>query len=272
VRPAVRRGLRVAAAAGVFLFVLLASLYVSLPDVRPLARTAPDTTAFMQLRESEAAAAGRPTRQRYRWVPYARISPHLRRAVLVAEDDRFFQHDGIDVTQIRQSLALNLRRWRAVRGGSTITQQLAKNLYLSPSRNPLRKLRELFIARRLEAELSKVRILELYLNVIEWGDGIWGAEAAARTYFRVSAAALTREQAALLAGAIVNPRVLNPARPRQRLQRRQHLILARMGSGAPATAAMRNSAPPEEAVAPSGLPDSDELRLDSVQLEEAAPQ
>ena len=100
-----------------------------------------------------------------------------------------------------------------MRGGSTITQQLAKNLYLSPSRNPLRKLRELIIARRLEAALSKARIFELYLNVIEWGDGVWGAEAAARTYFRTSAAALIREQAALLAGAIVNPRVLNPAQP-----------------------------------------------------------
>jgi len=165
----------------------------------------------------------------------------------------------------------NQKKGRVVAGGSTITQQLAKNLFLTPSRSYLRKAEEAVITVMLEGLLDKRRILELYLNVIEWGDGIWGAEAAARTYFRVPAAALTREQAALLAGAIVNPRVLNPARPRQRLQRRQHLILARMGSGAPATAAMRNSAPPEEAVAPSGLPDSDELRLDSVQLEEAAP-
>ena len=100
-----------------------------------------------------------------------------------------------------------------MRGGSTITQQLAKNLYLSPSRNPLRKLRELIIARRLEAELKKSRILELYLNVIEWGDGIYGVEAAARAYFRRSAAELGPSEAALLAGAIINPRVLNPARP-----------------------------------------------------------
>ena len=117
-----------------------------------------------------------------------------------------------------------------MRGASTITQQLAKNLYLSPTRSPLRKLRELIIARRLEAELSKTRILEIYLNVIEWGDGVWGADAAARTYFGVSASRLSREQAALLAGAIINPRTLNPARPPSRLRRRQQLILSRMGT------------------------------------------
>ena len=115
-----------------------------------------------------------------------------------------------------------------MRGGSTITQQLAKNLYLSPSRNPLRKLRELIIARRLEAELKKARILELYLNVIEWGDGIYGVEAAARTYFGTSAAALDRAQSALLAGAIINPRRAQPgAADRRGCMRRQQLILRR---------------------------------------------
>ena len=120
-----------------------------------------------------------------------------------------------------------------MRGGSTITQQLAKNLYLSPSRNPLRKIRELIIARRLEAELSKRRILELYLNVIEWGDGVYGAEAAARTCFHASASTLGPDESALLAAAIVNPRVLNPARPTTRLRRRQQLILRRMGAVSP---------------------------------------
>src|SRR5687768_18293009 len=117
-----------------------------------------------------------------------------------------------------------LFRSRAVRGASTITQQLAKNLYLSPSRNPMRKLRELIIARRLEAALPKARILEVYLNVIEWGDGIWGAEAAARTYFGIPASALSTDQSALLAAAIINPRVLNPGRPSARLLRRQRMI------------------------------------------------
>jgi monofunctional glycosyltransferase len=115
-----------------------------------------------------------------------------------------------------------------VRGASTITQQLAKNLYLSPSRNYVRKLRELWITRRLEAELSKRRILELYLNVIEWGDGIWGAEAASRANFRKPASALSAPEAALLAGAIINPRALNPRHPTARLAARQRLILRRM--------------------------------------------
>src|SRR5689334_14921430 len=157
----------------------------------------------MELREREAAQRGRPLRHYQVWIPYRRISPNLKRAVLVAEDDAFWQHDGIDMEQLRKSIEVDLARGHAVRGGSTITQQLAKNLYLSPSRNPLRKVRELIIARRLEAELPKARIFELYLNVIEWGDGIWGAEAAARTYFRSSAASLGRDQAAMLAGAIV---------------------------------------------------------------------
>ena len=116
-----------------------------------------------------------------------------------------------------------------MRGASTITQQLAKNLYLSPSKNPIRKARELLIARRLEAELTKQRIFELYLNVIEWGDGIYGAEAAARTYFGKSAASLSPQESALLAGAIINPRLLNPGNPTQRLRRRQAMLLAQDG-------------------------------------------
>jgi monofunctional biosynthetic peptidoglycan transglycosylase len=224
-----RRTGRWAACSGALLFAVGAYLYLTLPDVRPLARTNPSTTAFMELRAREARADDRRLRKRHRWVPYSRISPSLRRAVLAAEDDGFFQHDGIELAQMRESLETNLKELQAVRGGSTITQQLAKNLYLSPSRNPLRKVKELLIARRLEAELSKTRILEIYLNVIEWGDGIWGAEAASRAYFRTSAASLSREQAALLAGAIVNPRVLSPARPSRRLLRRQQIVLARMG-------------------------------------------
>jgi monofunctional biosynthetic peptidoglycan transglycosylase len=224
---------RVAVTAAAAVFALIAALYVTLPDVRALASANPATTAFMELRAGEAARDGRTARRVHEWVPYSRISPHLTRAVLVAEDDAFWDHEGIDIQQIRRSLEINLEQGAAVRGASTITQQLAKNLYLSPSRNPLRKLRELIIARRMEAELSKARIFEIYLNVIEWGDGVWGAEAAARTYFGVPASALGREQAALLAGAIVNPRVLDPARPSARLLSRQRLILGRMGGVEP---------------------------------------
>jgi monofunctional biosynthetic peptidoglycan transglycosylase len=191
----------------------------------------------MELRAAEAAREGKRVRHVQRWVPYSRVSQPLKRAVLVAEDAAFWDHEGIDLEQIRESMRVNWEQGRAVRGASTITQQLAKNLYLTPSRSPLRKLRELIIARRLEAALPKARIFEIYLNVIEWGDGIWGAEAAARTYFGVSASALNAEQAALLAGAIINPRVLNPSRPNTRLFRRQKLILSRMGEVTPPTPA-----------------------------------
>jgi len=214
-------------------FAAGAYLYLSLPDVRPLRTRNPETTAFIDLRMREARAKGQPPRRVQHWVPYARISSNLKRAVLVAEDSGFWQHEGIDFEQMKESIEVNIERLEFARGGSTITQQLAKNLYLSPSKNPIRKVRELLIARRLEAELTKQRILELYLNVIEWGDGIYGAEAAARTYLGKSAADLGPSESALLAGAIVNPRVLTPGRPTARLRRRQQMIMRRMGAATP---------------------------------------
>ena len=282
-----RRIARGAAAAAAIAFAVVAYVYLTLPDVRVLATVNPTSTAFMRLRAEEAADEGRKLRHLHQWVPYTRMSKNLVRAVLVAEDSAFWDHEGVDLEQIRQSIQINIERGAAVRGASTITQQLAKNLYLSPSRDPLRKLRELIIARRLEAALPKARILEIYLNVIEWGDGIWGAEAAARTYFGVSSSSLSRPQAALLAGAIINPRVLNPARPPSRLQRRQRLILSRMGGvEAPAPVPM----PPAEADAempeefrgalsseelpsvPDAAPPSDEGELPSPTPDESVPQ
>ena len=226
-----RRPLRILTGVAGVGFGLVSYVYLMLPDVRPLATVNPTSTAFMRLREREAEAEGLKSNSVYRWVPYSRISPSLKRAVLVAEDSAFWDHEGIDVEEIRRAVHDGLAKGQAPRGASTITQQLAKNLYLSPSYDPLRKLKELIIARRLEAALSKTRIFEIYLNVIEWGDRVWGAEAAARTYFGVPAASLSRQQSALLAGAIVNPRLLTPARPTRRLLRRQRIILARMGSG-----------------------------------------
>jgi monofunctional biosynthetic peptidoglycan transglycosylase len=256
--------LRGVAAAAAVAFAAVAYVYLTLPDVRVLARTNPTTTAFMTLRQAEAASAGRKLRHRYQWVRYSRISKNLQRAVLVAEDSRFFEHEGVDLEEIRKSIEINFERGGAVRGASTITQQLAKNLYLSPSKDPLRKLKELIIARRLEAALSKARILEIYLNVIEWGDGIWGAEAAARTYFGVPASALSREQAALLAGAIINPRVLNPARPNRRLLSRQRIILERMGgveppAPVPIPAPADEESEPVDPSADPAVPPTDEL-------------
>ena len=219
---------RVAVVAGAAGFAVLAYVYLTLPDVRALASTNPSSTAFMEQRDVEAAREGRTTRRVQEWVPYSGISENLKRAVLVAEDAAFWDHDGIDLQQIRESIRTSWEEGVPMRGASTITQQLAKNLYLSPSRDPLRKLRELIIARRLEAALSKARIFEIYLNAIEWGDGIWGVEAAARTYFGISAAALDAEQSALLAGAIINPRLHSPAIPTTRLLQRQQIILGRM--------------------------------------------
>ena len=228
-----KAAVRCAAAAAAAGFACLCYSYLTLPDVRPLRTANPTTTAFIELRAREARARGETPRRVQRWVSYRSMSRNLTRAVLVAEDAAFWQHEGLDVEQLEESIEANWASLSLVRGGSTITQQLAKNLYLSPSKNPLRKLKELVIARRLEAELEKSRILELYLNVIEWGDGIYGAEAAARTYFHVGAASLGPSESAILAGAIVNPRVLNPARPNTRLVRRQALIMRRMGSVTP---------------------------------------
>jgi monofunctional biosynthetic peptidoglycan transglycosylase len=225
----VRKWLRRVAVAAAFGFLYIGYVYLTLPDVRGLASDNPATTAFMELRRQEAQQAGRSFSIRQRWVPYNRISNNLRRAVLVAEDAAFFEHDGVDLKELRASLEANWEEGRFTRGASTITQQLAKNLYLSPSRNPIRKLKELMITRRLEAALTKRRILEIYLNVIEWGDGIFGAEAASRAYFGKSAAELSPDESALLAGAIINPREHNPARPTARLRRRQQIIARRMG-------------------------------------------
>jgi monofunctional glycosyltransferase len=214
-------------------FAVVAYAYLSLPDVRLLRTENPRTTAFMELRQQEAHAKGKPAFQEHRWVPYARISANLKRAVIVTEDSAFWQHEGVDYEQLRESMEVNWERGEFARGASTITQQLAKNLYLSPSKNPMRKLRELLITRRLEVELSKQRILEIYLNVIEWGDGVWGAEAAARKYFRKSAADLSASESALLAGAIANPRFMDPGRPSARLRTRQSMIMRRMGAVTP---------------------------------------
>jgi monofunctional biosynthetic peptidoglycan transglycosylase len=242
----------------------LAYSYLTLPDVRPLAQTNPASTAFIDLRIEEARAQGKPPKREQRWIAYNRISQDLKRAVLVAEDAAFWQHEGVDFDELQKSIELDWARGQLLRGASTITQQLAKNLYLSPSRNPVRKLRELIIARRLESELKKARILELYLNVIEWGDGIYGIDAASRAYFGVSASALDANRSALLAAAIVNPRLMNPARPTPRLLRRQQIILKRMGGVAPppgpAVSPPANKPAPAEPLPAAPPPAEDDLK------------
>jgi monofunctional biosynthetic peptidoglycan transglycosylase len=206
----------------------LAFELITFPDVAALAKEQPKTTAFMEQRKARLRKAGKSDELEWRWVPYGSISPYLRRAVLVAEDNSFYEHEGVDVEGMKEALQRDWKRRQITHGGSTITQQLAKNLYLSPSRNPLRKVREYFIARSLEKHLTKKRILEIYLNVVEMGERVYGAEAAARHYFSKSAASLSTSQAALLAGCLPNPVVMNPGNPNKRLRARQRMILSRM--------------------------------------------
>lgn len=209
-------------------FALFVAASAGLPRVGGLARHVPQRTSWMQAREDEARREGRSYHIDQRWVPYARISPLLRHAVLIAEDDAFYSHDGLDWDQMQEAARENMEKHRIVRGGSTITQQLAKNLYLGEERTLLRKLKEIILAVRLERALTKHRIFELYLNLIEWGDGIFGAEAASRRYFGVSAAELNPRQAALLAAVIINPRRFSAVRPNGRIDRRANMILGRM--------------------------------------------
>ncbi len=210
------------------LVIAWAAIEVARADVASLASRAPQRTAVMSEREREAAAHRHAYRVDQRWVPYESISPLLRRAVLVAEDDAFFSHDGLDWSEIEAAARKNLEAGHAVRGASTITQQLAKNLYLGTERSITRKLKEALLALRLEHALSKRRIFELYLNEIEWGDGIFGAEAAARRYFGVAAADLDARQALLLAAIIINPRRYSPLSPAPRIERRVRIVASRL--------------------------------------------
>jgi len=188
----------------------------------------PGETAFMAERMAEARAKNPKATIRYRWVPYARISPNLKRAMIVAEDAKFAEHSGFDWDGIQNALEKNRKKGQVVAGGSTITQQLAKNLFLSPARSYWRKGAEAVVTVLLEAMLPKRRILELYLNVIEWGNGVFGAEAAAQRYFGVSAAELSAEQSARLAAMAPSPRLFERRQDSGYLAGRVSTILARM--------------------------------------------
>ena len=188
----------------------------------------PRETAFMAERMQELRRKDPQARLRYQFVPYERIAGSLKRAMIAAEDAKFVEHEGFDWDGIELALEKNQRRGRIVAGGSTITQQLAKNLFLSGSRSWLRKGEEALITLMLEAILDKRRIFELYLNVIEWGNGVFGAEAAAERYFGVSAARLSPEQAARLAAMAPNPRFYEHNQGAPGLNRKIRIILARM--------------------------------------------
>jgi monofunctional biosynthetic peptidoglycan transglycosylase len=220
-------------------------------DVRALARRVPARSALMEQRAREARERGHAYAETRHWVSLERISPHLRNAVLVAEDARFFSHEGFDWNEIRASARRNLRAGRVVRGGSTITQQLAKNLWLSTAQTPWRKFEEMILAVRLEQSLSKRRILEIYLNTIEWGDGIYGAEAAARHWFGVSAASLGADQAIRLAAVVINPRRYSAVEDHPRILNRIRIIAGRLRKRGAITEGeyrMAVGLPPEEPV------------------------
>ena len=189
---------------------------------------APLQTSFMAQRLDDLRAKNPKSELRYRFVPYSQISNTLKRAMIAAEDAKFVEHEGFDWDGIELALEKNQKRGRVVAGGSTITQQLAKNLFLSPSRSYWRKAEEAVITVMLEAMLDKERIFELYLNVIEWGNGVFGAEAAAQRYFGASAARLTAEQAARLAAMAPNPRYYERHPDAPGLRRKIGIILTRM--------------------------------------------
>ena len=199
--------------------------YVTLPDVAALARTNQSTTAFSESRKAEAAGKGRSFKLRWTWVPLKRISPHLQKAVIVAEDASFYRHQGFDWDGLKEAVTRNWEKGRLRRGGSTITQQLAKNLYLSPEKNLLRKAHVALLVWELERRLPKKRILELYLNVAEWGQGVFGVEEAARRHFGKSAEELSADEAALLAAILPSPRRNDPIRLTPYLLKRQQEIL-----------------------------------------------
>lgn len=178
--------------------------------VRDLARTWPEETGVMRQREEEAKDAGRKLRHLQKTVPLGSISKNLIQAVLSAEDPNFFGHEGIDWDAVKESIETNIEKGRFARGGSTITQQLAKNLFFNTKKSLIRKAREAIVATWMEHDLTKKRIIEIYLNVIEWGDGVYGCEAAARRYYGTSCAALDVNQAAGLAAMIPSPRRINP--------------------------------------------------------------
>lgn len=188
----------------------------------------PSTSAFMETRLEIMQDKNPQAELKYRWVNYANISNHLKRALIAAEDANFLEHEGFDWEGIQNAYEKNLKRGKIVAGGSTISQQLAKNLFLSTKRTPWRKAEEAIITIMLEGVMDKRRILEIYLNVIEWGNGVFGAEAAARHYYQISASQLSAEKSAKLAAMVTNPRYYDKHREARGMTRRTGIILNRM--------------------------------------------
>jgi monofunctional biosynthetic peptidoglycan transglycosylase len=246
-------------------------------DVSALATRNPARTAVMRQREEEAQDAKRKLGHSQAWVPLSRVSRHLIHAVLSSEDQKFFGHEGVDWEAVKASVEANQKAGRFARGGSTITQQLAKNLFFSTRKSLVRKARELLVARWLEQDLTKARILELYLNVIEWGDGVYGCEAAARRYYGKSCAVLDETEAAGLVAMIPNPRRINPrvnAARHARAQRRVLWLMAHAGYLGNTRLGSEPPPPPEpveEDEPPPILPETNEPPVGTTPTESLEP-
>jgi monofunctional biosynthetic peptidoglycan transglycosylase len=214
------------------LLVLFAGLTLYLflvPDVSRLKKKNPKKTFFMQYCEKEWKQKGKKYRIQQRWVPLSQISPYLIKAVLISEDDKFWSHEGFDYESMQKAIEKDIKAKKFKLGGSTISQQLAKNIYLTPAKSPIRKIREAIITWKLERVLTKKRILELYLNVVEWGDGgIFGIEAASRHYYGKFASELNPEEASRLAAVLPNPRKYNPTGDSRYVTHRANLIYSIM--------------------------------------------
>ena len=221
------------------------AVYLVHPDISRLNRERPQKTSFMEYREQQWQKRGIHKKILQEWVPLARISPYLIKAVIIAEDDKFWDHEGFDFEAIQKALEKNLKRRKLQAGGSTISQQLVKNLYLTPSKNPIRKLKEAVLTWRLERNLSKRRIVEIYLNVAEWGDGIFGVGAAAGHYFGKRPADLSAREAALLAVVLPSPLRYRPVGGGSYVEKRAeaiYRIMVRRGIVIPGFEEMMNGA------------------------------
>lgn len=212
------------------IFIYISIEWITLPDVSFLEKENPSKTALMKQRQWEHWLRFQSYEFKHKWVAYSKISPVLRRAVIVSEDASFYSHEGFDYEEIQKALKRSWEKKKFPRGASTITQQLAKNLFLSTSKNPIRKIKEVLITQRLEKDLSKRRILEIYLNSVEWGEALFGCEAASRFYFRKSCSNLSTWEAAQLTACLPNPRYANPKTNTRQFRWRTRLIYRRLQS------------------------------------------
>jgi len=243
------------------------SWYMFGVDIAKYKNKNPDKTAFMKYRESKWAEKNRKVTIKKIWMPLSRISENAQRAVIVAEDAKFWKHDGFDFDAMRMAFEKNLEKRKMAVGASTISMQVAKNLYLSPSKTPIRKIHEAIITWRMERVLSKKRILEIYLNIAEWGDGIFGIEAASHAYFNHGASTLDRHESALLASVLPNPIRFSPLKNSRYVARRSRLIQKALGGDFDAAIELHTKSMSNANKAEDTLKDNIQKQNDSVEIQ-----